>query len=363
MQFGKGIQATRHTTPGKELRKIFLFTFAIAAIVAVLWLTSANVLEQYHRKTEEASPAVSRDDEPKTLPPGKDEPAPPEEPESTLTTRDHGMLANVEDYKGIQQDRAYNYILRKINQMSQAEIKLAAKNNYHLTAGNLLARPDEYRGEFVKARGTIVHIDTLKLNTNPAGVEDVYEVYLVDMQRDSTDGYYAHVIERPRMPELGRDRGQVEGVFLKIYKYETRAGKAQFVPFIFGRRLVIEKAPTYERAPLDIEYFIVGLIALSFGAVLVISFITRKEDKMMMEALSKVRMSHTQKKMGRFPTATPPPAPSAKPEEAKKDLPPDTAGPAGEEAVKTLPPDRPSTPDGETKEQKPSENPPASGQP
>jgi hypothetical protein len=342
MQFGKGTESSKPATPGKELRKILLFTFAVVAIVAVLWLTSGKVLEQYQEKTDQATPAATQGSGPKVLPPGSDPSATPEVPESSPTTRDHGALKNVEDYKGIQQDYAYNYILRKVNQMSQAEIKFAAKNNYHLAAGNLLAKPDEYRGEFVKARGTIVHIDTLKLNTNPVGVEDVYEVYLVELNRDSTDGYYAHVIERPKMPRLGVDQGQVEGVFFKIYKYETRAGKAQFVPFIFGKRLVIEEAPKYERTTSDIEYFIVGLIALSFGTVLVISFVTRKGDKMMTDAISKVRLGHVQKKPDQPGLAPSPGARGATPAEGQKELPPDMPRPsAGEETGKALPPDRP----------------------
>ncbi len=269
------------------------------------------------------------------------------------------MLARVEDYKGLQQDSAYNYILRKVHQMSQAEIKFAAKNNYNITAGNLLARPDEYRGDFFEARGTVVHIDTLKLNTNPVNVEDVYEVYLVDLGRNSTDGYYAHVIERPKMPRLGIDQAKVEGVFFKIFRYETRSGEAKFVPFIFGKRLVVEKAPKFERTTSDIEYFIVGLIALSFGTVLVISFVTRKGDKMMMDALAKVRMSHTQKKVGQPSTSQPPSAQCAKPEEAKKELPPDVQKPSGEETGKALPPDKPDAPSGDGQGQKPPESPPA----
>jgi cytoskeletal protein RodZ len=360
MQFGKDAASAKGVTLGKELRKILLFAFAIVAIVVVLWVISSRILEQYGEKGKQAAPAETGSGGQKKLPPGEEDPKPPDEAESSPTTRDHGALARVEDYKGLQQDSAYNFILRKMHQMSQAEIKFAAKNNYHVTAGNLLARPDEYRGDFFMARGTVVHIDTLKLNTNPVNVEDVYEVYLVDLNRHSTDGYYVHVIERPKMPRLGIDQAQVEGVFFKIFRYETRSEEARFVPFIFGKRLVVEETPKFERTTQDIEYFIVGLLALSFGAVLVISFATRKGDKMMMDALAKVRISHAQKKSGPAVSTRSSQSQCPSPDEASKELSPDAQKASGGEEAKKLPPDEPDAPSGEGAGLAPPGNPPAS---
>ncbi|MDQ7779696.1 MAG: hypothetical protein RDV41_08290 [Planctomycetota bacterium] len=306
MKFG-GDLTSKSPTLQKEMRKVIIFGVLLVVILTFVWLTADRALRDYKEREDSAVPADNTTpNEQKTLPPGETQtdPQPPEdetgpvppEKDPALADKTHGMFRDVKDYEGLKQDTAYNYVLRKVHQMSQAEIQLAMNRNINIKAGKLLAKPDEYRGDFFRARGTIVYLETLKLNTNPVGVEDVYEAYLVDIGRDDTQGYYVHVIERPTMPEVGVDQARVDGVFFKILRYETRNGEAKFVPFIFGKRLVVEKAPKMERTTLTIEYVIVGILAAAFFTVLIVSFVTRRGDAELMHGLGKLRRSRAAQK-------------------------------------------------------------------
>jgi hypothetical protein len=101
-----------------------------------------------------------------------------------------------------------------------------------------LRDPDLVRGEFVRVRGLVIEIGATLLKAPIAGRTDVYRGFLTD-----TDGSRGLAFDLPDPPPQGlslrRDVVDVEGIFYRVARYETRRGAFREVPYLLARNLKV----------------------------------------------------------------------------------------------------------------------------
>lgn len=126
-----------------------------------------------------------------------------------------------------------------------------------ITVPMLLQDPAAYRGRFVRCRGRLVTISLKRVDhTTPDGVSHIYLGYLLTPPPEEARVQF-FLADRPAGPFryrtvgediLYEDHVEVEGVFLRLFRYEGRSlnkgpGQIQTAAVLFGKNLRVIEPP------------------------------------------------------------------------------------------------------------------------
>ncbi|MBI2930109.1 MAG: hypothetical protein HYY16_00535 [Planctomycetes bacterium] len=147
---------------------------------------------------------------------------------------DEGPMAfepHVQDYTARVPDFVYNHVVRKLAQMSSGEILPQVKGALDVAAA--MEDPAACRGRFWRVYGTINHLEPLRVTDRDLGVHTVYSGVLFMDGRP----ILFHVVDKPEVMVIGQDVVEVNGLFIKVLRYEARNGRVVDAPFVVGRRM------------------------------------------------------------------------------------------------------------------------------
>jgi len=203
-------------------------------------------------------------------PPMPEGPAPVETPEEhakRIATAFGGALPKMVDGVDFEQSQAYLQIVQEVAKYDPVNFR--ERTRAWLDWGVAVSTPGAVRGDFVRVRGVVGRIDTVKL-IRPAGdVEDVYRFFIGEP--DGTEGVVVDLVKRPEeTPEVMRDAVDLEGVFIRTLAFEAaKSGQRQEVPYLVARNLSIHRsaAPATGMSLMWIGVVVVG--ALIFARMIV----------------------------------------------------------------------------------------------
>ncbi len=209
------------------------------------------------------------------------------------------MLGNVQDRTETKQDMAYNWLIKYVSGLTPEAISRQVKKNVKYK--DLMAHPEKYRGEFVRAEGKLMFLSVYNLDTNPAGVKLYYSGLIIHPE---TEEYYRfNLIDRPvgfetRVKSRNADWVIIEGAFLKIDKYarDPRYGYGDdYAPFLIGRRII--KVEPEKPDPFSLFTIVGGgVVLLIFVVIFVAAILSNKKDKQFQAKLAELRKKRKEAK-------------------------------------------------------------------
>lgn len=139
----------------------------------------------------------------------------------------------IDDYTPITQDFIYDYIAGRLRVATEDQITDRVEGAFEYAKG--LNAPAAYRGKVWKIHGTIEDIEMAHLEGDPrSSGAPLYMGYL--LTRDHQPMAF-HLTQKPEPLVVGQDSVEVEGVFVKLVRMETRSGQDIVVPFFMAKQL------------------------------------------------------------------------------------------------------------------------------
>ncbi len=221
-------------------------------------------------------------------------------------------LRDVQDRTPIEQDPPFNALLHHIVRTPPEAVRSAVRPQATLKA--LMTEPAAHRGAAVRLRATVMWVKTNKPTPNPAGVDLVYQAFLLD---DAWMPLIVYSVQKP--PVIGRlkyDQWEVEGVFLKTVAYETQTGTRRIAPLVMASFLnPVKMDPT--RSTRQLLYLVIAAAVLGLGLLLAAFFTRRdRDDETYAGKLKAARAAKAKDAAGGAsppPGTVPPPSPGGSP--------------------------------------------------
>ncbi|MSR46850.1 MAG: hypothetical protein EXS13_07285 [Planctomycetes bacterium] len=228
-----------------ELKKLIYFGggFLILAAVAL-----------FYRPTRE---------EPSAAPTAAPAVESPDEHAKRVATAFGGALPKMVDGVDFEQSHAYLQVVSELSKFSVVNVHERTKD--WLDWSVAVSTPGALRGNFVRVRGVIGRIDTIKLFQPAGDVEDIYRFFVGEP--DGTEAVVVDMVRRPaETPAILREAVDFEGVFIRTVGFDSaKTGKLQEVPYVVGVNMTIRRT-----APVVAGVSKVVWIALvAIGALLV----------------------------------------------------------------------------------------------
>ncbi len=258
-------------TSGQTRRLVFLAALCVVCTVLLL---------RYARMQEMRGGALQAANGPQPAAPEKEVPPPPPSrlPEGAVVL--HGALRNVQDFtalRGMETEPAYLKLLDHVASMDPSLLQRESEGP--VAYSTFLKHAGELRGRILRVGGLVTDWDPLRLVDPVRGREDVYRVFLMDL--DSDAGFVCDLVDRPPALERRQDRVEVDGAFYKVIQFENQQGKDRKVPVLIARSVRIVPPPVDHEAEQTIsvgKYVISGLLAAGFLAFMVLVWLQSKSD-------------------------------------------------------------------------------------
>ncbi|HEX5009957.1 MAG TPA: hypothetical protein VFY71_06110 [Planctomycetota bacterium] len=187
------------------------------------------------------------------------QPAPPPQ----LSTLWDGALVDTQNGDTFEETAGYRKLLQNLRAMSaeEAASKAGTPLNYPL----VMKDPESQRGAWVKVRGLLGQVDAERLDRPLDGAEDVWRGWMSDTDGES-DPVAFDILQRPAGLEVKKDLVDVEGIFYRTVKYETKQDKVKEVPYILAWRVARVDESTLQRHGVADGWALV-LIILALGFI------------------------------------------------------------------------------------------------
>ncbi|MSR61202.1 MAG: hypothetical protein EXS08_01975 [Planctomycetes bacterium] len=201
-----------------------LFLLASCALLVGPWLAQTA--------PEHAPEPAAALAEPSQAVPAAAEPAPPPR---NLDTLFDGALVGAKDAEDFAETPSYRRLLEMLSNYSDEELARQATRTLDVPAA--LAQPEAWRGEIVRVRALVAHLQTVRLANPLADHVDTYRAFLVnDLGLDKeSEGMVVDFLEEPPELELRRDVVDVEAVFFRVLRYENAKGVLKDLPYLIAR--------------------------------------------------------------------------------------------------------------------------------
>jgi hypothetical protein len=163
--------------------------------------------------------------------------------ETRLATLFEGALADSKNGEPFAETPGYAKLITSLAAFSREEVQTRATTDLDFTA--VMADPDRFRGEFVRYRGLIAHIEAHRLDRPISGAIDVYRGVITES--DVSEGVWFDMLEPPPAVDLERDVVDVEGVFYRTVRFENRKGQMIEAPWLIVRNFSRPDPKTLKR--------------------------------------------------------------------------------------------------------------------
>jgi len=144
---------------------------------------------------------------------------------------DPESLAKVTEGSFFREDFGVYYLMEKALNTSRAELSAAVDES--LDGAELASHGEKHRGKAVRYTGTIIHIEK-ESEPNPTGNCEFHTGFLLDKDNNTCMFY---IVEPPDNVKLN-DLVQLDGYFMKNYRYVSGQSVEREASVIIGRRLV-----------------------------------------------------------------------------------------------------------------------------
>jgi hypothetical protein len=154
-----------------------------------------------------------------------------------ISTYYEAALSDSENGQDFLETPGYRRLLQHVERYSDEELR--AKATRELDVADSLARPDAWRGHLVRVRGIVVGMTAVKLD-EPLGERiDVFRAVVTEA--DGSEGVIIDFLPQPPNVELARDVVDLEAVFYRTVRYETKRGTFRDAPYLVARGLRVPK--------------------------------------------------------------------------------------------------------------------------
>jgi len=203
---------------------------------------------------------------------------PAEDRESLIAGLFQGALLHAEDGVDFAETPSYRRLLYHVRSMSPEEF--SSRVTGRLDWADAVAHPDRWRGEFVRVRGVAASLEPVKLHGLDAGIEDVYRGFIGETDMSAFVAF-DHVENPPpvRVTEAVKDVLDLEGVFYRTVKYESRTGEMRELPYLITRNLSIFQPAADRPSTLVLALQVVGIVAASVVVGLAVSRWTGRKQR------------------------------------------------------------------------------------
>lgn len=130
--------------------------------------------------------------------------------------------------------------------------------------------PARWRGEFVRVRGIVAKLSAVKLRGQDASIEDVYRGFI--SETDGSEPVVFDLVDRPpdvHVSTAVKDTLDIEGVFYRTVRFESRDGQFRDVPYIIARTLTVQRAAK-SQPPMVVALEVLAVVAVSVAIGLAI---------------------------------------------------------------------------------------------
>ena len=205
-----------------------------------------------------------------TAEPPSDLARPAEDRESLVAGLFQGALLHAEDGVDFAETPSYRRLLYHVRSMSPEQF--SSRVTGRLDWADAVAHPDRWRGEFVRVRGVAASLEPVRLHGLDAGIEDVYRGFIGETDTSSFVAF-DHVENPPpvRVTEAVKDVLDLEGVFYRTVKYESRTGELREIPYLVTRNLTILQTAADRPSTVVLALQVLGIVAASVVVGLAVS--------------------------------------------------------------------------------------------
>ena len=239
--------------------------------LAGLFVISVALLYRYlnlgPRPRAAPGPAAESAREPATVP--DDAPPPPPSPFQPGAAVLNGALRDVKDFthpKDLDLEKPYRALVSHVLSLSDEALRAASEGEIAYATYRKYA--PELRGRAFRVVGWAVDkVEPMRLTEPIAGKEDVYRLYLTDF---AEGGFVVDLVERPPLIEK-QDNVKIDGIFLKVSRYENRSGKFRDAPVLVARTFErVASEPTKQNT----TWFVIELcVVVGIAATLAITYV------------------------------------------------------------------------------------------
>lgn len=153
-----------------------------------------------------------------------------------------GSLRGVRDGEGFGETPGYRRLLEILTRYGEEELVSKVERNLDMAAAQ--ADPAAWRGHIVRVRGVIIGLSTERLESRIGTSLDAYRAVIWDGVRAAIVDFLAP----PPAVRLERDVVDIEGVFLRTVRYESKGGQEQLAPYVVGRNLRVVDTDSLPRS-------------------------------------------------------------------------------------------------------------------
>jgi len=204
---------------------------------------------------------------------------PAEERDSLIAGLFQGALLNAVDGVDFAETPSYRRLLYHVRSMSPEEF--SSRVTGRLDWADSVSHPERWRGEFVRVRGVAASLEPVKLHGLDAGIEDVYRGFLAETDVSEVVAF-DHVEKPPpvRVDESVKDVLDVEGVFFRTVRYESRTGQMREMPYLIARNVSIFHPAAGRPSTTVLALQVLGIVVASVGVgVAVARWNNRKQPR------------------------------------------------------------------------------------
>jgi hypothetical protein len=189
-------------------------------------------------------------------------------------------LWQVKDHGDFAEEPAWQ---RVVETMGKQDPKLVVDHldfSLNLHYEEVMQDPAAFRGRFVRMRGLVAgNFMASKLDKPIAGRGDVFRGLIMDPEGNQP--VFFDLLDRPPPFRKMYDAVDVDGVFYRVVKYETKRGKIVEVPWIVART-VVKCQPDEESGGVSSSKLAVGALAAFLALVIFIVYLVRRGSRQRM---------------------------------------------------------------------------------
>jgi hypothetical protein len=149
---------------------------------------------------------------------------------------------NVKDHTDFDQEPQWRTALQVVAKLDAKLLDEHPPESLNAKYDEILKDPAAFRGRFVRLRGVVGHVGALKLDEKIDGRDEAYRG-----QASGPDGEQRvifDILDRPPAVRRALDEVEIDGVFYRTVRFETKKGTVAEVPWIVARKIVVLARPT-----------------------------------------------------------------------------------------------------------------------
>jgi len=205
--------------------RFLILAFALLLVISMLlWAESrmeeANRLA-FERERENAAPPLAEDRA------------------ALLNGLFQGTIRDAVDNTDFTETPSYDRLIYHVRAMPQEEF--SGQVTRRLDWADSVARPDLWRGEFVRVRGIVAALEPVRLRHAADNVPDVYRGFLAEP--DGSERVAFDYVGMPPQVTTERDVIDIEGVYYRTVSYESKVGGQEVMPYLIARDLKLYRRP------------------------------------------------------------------------------------------------------------------------